>query len=122
MDERQEGRHGDWLTMPCPFKGGPAYWVSFCAGGKLRAELYIDFEDASTVSTLYDFLLVRKDDIETAFGGALSWEELLSRRPCRIADYSNGDVVEVNEHDTYGGWFLDVLGLLHDALRSPGAE
>jgi len=112
----------NWLSMPCPFKGGPAMEVSFGAGGKLRAGLYVDYEDPEAVSVLYEFLHDRIDAIEQAYGSPLTWEELPNRRACRIADYAPGDVSNVDNHDEYISWFLDSLGRFRSALEGPGKD
>jgi len=107
----------NWLSMPCPFKGGPAYVIGFAAGSRLRAELYIDYLDAESVPVLFNFLLDHKDEIEATYGGELSWEELPGRRACRIADYGVGDAVNVEEYDGYVNWFFDALGRLRVAVQ-----
>jgi hypothetical protein len=113
----------NWFTMPCPFKGGPAYDTEFAAGGKLRSGLYLDFErDGDAVQVLYEFLLERKDQIEGAYEGPLSWEELPGRRASRIADYALGDVSNVEEHDAYIDWFFDTSSRLRAAVDGPGME
>lgn len=48
------------------------------------AELYIDRGDASENKRIFDQLHARKDEIERAFGGTLSWERLDTKRACRI--------------------------------------
>lgn len=98
---------GNWFTMPCPFKGGPFYTVSFVQGGKLRNELYIDYGDQEANDRLFDQLAEQKDLIESDYGSPLAWEELPGRRACRVADYSDGDVTSHDQFDTYIGWFID---------------
>jgi len=48
------------------------------------AELYIDRGDAMENKRIFDQLHARKDEIEKAFGGTLSWERLDTKRACRI--------------------------------------
>ncbi len=110
-----------WLTMPCPFKGGPQFRVSFAAGGQLRSVLYIDYPSPDAVDHLFGFLTERKAEIESAYGSPLTWEELAGRRARRIADYRPGDVSEIGEHDTYIDWFFDTGARLRQALAGSAA-
>jgi hypothetical protein len=48
------------------------------------AELYIDRGDATENKRIFDQLHARKEEIERAFGGPLSWERLDTKRACRI--------------------------------------
>jgi hypothetical protein len=106
----------NWLAMPCPFKGGPYYAVSFPQGGKLRNELYIDFGDADANAALFDRLAAIKEEIEASYGAALVWEDLPGKRACRIADYSDGDVSNGDKFDQYIDWFFDTGTRLRAAL------
>jgi len=47
-------------------------------------ELYIDRGDAVENKRIFDHLFAKKDAIEKAFGGNLSWERLDTKRACRI--------------------------------------
>jgi hypothetical protein len=111
----------NWLTLPSPFRSSAYLSMGFAAGSKLRMELYIDSQDAESVGMLYSFLFDLKNDIEAAYGSPLTWEELPGRRASRIADYSDGDVVNVDQHDEYIDWFFNTCGRLRDALREPAA-
>jgi len=47
-------------------------------------ELYIDRGEAAENKRIFDQLHVRKEEIEKAFGGPLSWERLDAKRACRV--------------------------------------
>ncbi len=110
----------NWFTMSCPLKGGPAFSVSFAANGKLRSELYIDYEaNPEQVAKVFAFLSRAREYLETQYGGSLSWEELPNNRASRIADYSPGDVTNIEQHDEYIDWFFDTSSRLRKALSEP---
>lgn len=118
----QKPTTANWFAMPCPFKGGPYYSFSFAQGGRLRSELYIDFADPNRAGGLYDALLQRKSAIEAEYGSELSWEELPERRASRIADYADGNVLEVAAHDDYISWFFEAGARLRRAIDRVAAE
>lgn len=107
----------NWISMPCPFKGGPNYAMSFAQHG-LRFELYVDAEDPALAEDLYGQLERHRDAIEAAFGGELSWERLEGRRASRIAAYTDGDVSEPDAHDRYIDWFFDTGERFRAAIES----
>lgn len=108
----------NWLSMPCPFKGGPNYTVSFAQGGRLRTELYIDAVDGAIADALYAALMARREELESAFGGPLEFEALSSRRASRICTYTDGDVTETDHHDDYIDWFFQTGTKLRTAINS----
>jgi hypothetical protein len=108
----------NWITMPSGMKG-TMYGCNFAAGGRLRAELYIDGGDAKANLALFRTLRARATAIEAAYGKELSWEELPSRRACRIADYAKGDVTNTDQHNAYIDWFFDTGTRLRRALAPP---
>lgn len=83
-------------TRHANIKPGPYHWLGASSGIRglgLQyvivqeygiAELYIDRGDAEENKRIFDQLQARKDEIELAFGGALSWERLDTKRACRI--------------------------------------
>jgi hypothetical protein len=54
---------------------------------QIRAELYISGTQAKS---FFGLLKRQKDPIERELGQSLEWEELPSRRDCRISAYLNG--------------------------------
>ncbi len=105
-----------WFAMPCPFKGGPYYAVSFNLGGRVRSELYIDYTDPDRVGALFSALHAMRDRVEQAYGKQLSWEELPDKRASRVADYGEGDVTNQQAHDAYIDWFIDSGTRLRQAI------
>ena len=75
----------NWLSMPSPLRSGGTYAVNFCGDGRIRCELYIDYGDAERNSAVLARLNATKKQVEASFGQDLSWEELPSRRACRVA-------------------------------------
>lgn len=83
-------------TRHANIKPGAYHWLG--AGSGIRglgfnyaivqeygvAELYIDRGEAAENKRIFDQLHARKDEIEKAFGGTLSWERLDTKRACRI--------------------------------------
>jgi hypothetical protein len=106
--------------MTSPFKGGPFYSCSFCSGGSIRTELYIDYQTPDAVAALFDFLLERRSEIEGSFGAPVEWEELPGKKASRIAAYlPHSDVSNVDEHNEYISWFFESGDRLRQALEAP---
>ena len=61
------------------------------------AELYIDRGDAEENQSVFDSLYEHKGEIETTYGGDLSWEPLEGKRGCRIAQRLNSGGYRDNE-------------------------
>ena len=97
----------NWFPMACPFRGGPYYAFSFAAGGRLRSELYIDLGEAEANTALFGALHEQRGPIEELYGAPLSWEDLEGKRACRLADYGDGDVANIEQHDLYIDWFFE---------------
>lgn len=106
----------NWLEMKGPTRGA-RYTVSFANKGRLRSELYIDTGNAEENAALLMKLETKRDAIEEAFGGSLTWEPLPGKRACRIAVYREGDVLHIDQHDEYVDWFLDTNARLRTALE-----
>jgi hypothetical protein len=116
---RRKSATTSWLPMPCPFKGGPCFSVSFTTQGRMRTELYIDFPDPEAVAELYGFLLDLRSEIEGIYGAPLTWEELPGRRACRIADYRAANVANIDNHNEYIDWVLGTGTRIREALSGP---
>lgn len=86
---------------------GAAIQVSFAQGGRLRHEPYIDSGDAESNSRVFEELEERSQQINEAYGRTLTFDSLVGRQACRIADYTSGDVEELGRHDEFIEWFFD---------------
>lgn len=104
--ERYDVRHKFWegLVAVCRarksrhanIKPGSYHWLGASSGIRGLGlnyvvvqeygivELYIDRGDAAENKRIFDQLQARKDEIEKAFTGPLSWERLDAKRACRI--------------------------------------
>jgi hypothetical protein len=106
----------NWFEMKGPIKG-TLISSSFAQGDRLRHELYIDTGDGDRNSEIFEYLRNRQEQVEAAYGQPLVWEELPTRRACRIADYQEGcSLAEKERWDEYVGWFLEAGTRLRTAL------
>lgn len=86
------GQPQNWYTFASENSKIYKYSTSFAQGGRVRVELNIDCGDKAKNEELFDCLLQRKVEIETALGVELKWERLDNRRVCRVAVYRDGDI------------------------------
>jgi hypothetical protein len=108
----------NWFEMKAPIKGC-LISSSFAQKERLRHELYIDTGDADRNAELFSYFYGFKEELETAYGRSLSWEELPNRRACRIADYQDGcSVAETRRYEEFLKWFLDAGTRLRSALNA----
>lgn len=108
----------NWYELKSPITGCGLN-PSFAQHDRLRHELYIDTGDGERNMEIFNALHGQKDQLEAAYGGPLTWEELSGRRACRIADYRDGcSVVETERHDEFINWFLDCGARLRRALNT----
>jgi hypothetical protein len=108
-----------WFSMPAQLRGA-AYGVNFAQGGRMRSELYIDSGDAQKNLELFRALQAERAAIEAAYGEPLHWEELPTKQACRLTDYAEGDVSNLDQHDSYIDWFFDASQRLRDAIGAAG--
>lgn len=111
-------------------KPQPLAWMNFPIGrsdfslnaemtlrkNRVRAEIYIRGDRAKTY---FGLLEDQKDAIERDLGYSLEWEELPSRRDCRIASYLN-DVDPADEADwpRQHDWLATRLNGIHRAFAN----
>jgi hypothetical protein len=112
-----DGHTQNWVDFPSPFR--PSYYaMSFAQGGRLRHELYIDEGTSEATSALFERLYEDREAIEGRYGAPLNWEPLPGKRASRIADYTDGEVMNENQHSTYIEWFIGAGDRLRSALVS----
>jgi hypothetical protein len=106
----------NWFEMKGPIKGC-LISSSFAQGERLRHELYIDTGDGDRNADLFGHLRDRQEQIEGVYGQPLVWEELPTKRACRVADYKDGcSVADAERYEEFIDWFLDAGTRLRAAL------
>lgn len=81
---------------------------------EIRAELYID---GTNPKVLFRMLRQQKADIERELGYPLEWEELPSRRACRVSTYLRpADADDRTDWARQHQWLATRLNELHRAL------
>jgi hypothetical protein len=95
----------NFVTMPSPVKGAH-FGLVFVAGGQLRSDFFIEGADQEASTNLFEMLQSRSELIEAVYGADLSWEKLPDRIAYRVADYAEGEVTGVENHDLYIDWML----------------
>lgn len=95
--------------------------LNFVAGRAYgRAELYIDRGDKEENKYIYDWLLKRKDEIQSAFGEPqLIWEPLENRRACRIKAEVAGNIFEQEQWLEMIAFMTDAMIRMESAFRKP---
>jgi hypothetical protein len=103
------GQPQNWYTFAAGTSGFQ-YGISFAAGGRIRAEIYIDFGECGQNVAALDVLGEKKPALERAFGEPLEWERLEGKRACRIAVYRPGMIEDSTALlEDYHRWAVDHL-------------
>jgi hypothetical protein len=113
---------------------GPQGWIgagsgvrgvgfNFAAGKSYgRAELYIDRGDKEENEFIFDLLYAKKDAIEAAFGGDLTWERLDDKRACRIKSEMAGNIFDPEQWPTLIEFMTDAMVRMENTFREPLAD
>lgn len=103
------GQPQNWYTFSSGAKGFQ-YSVSFAAGGRVRAEIYIDLGERGKNVAALEALRADKSALEEAFGELFEWELLDGKRACRVAVYRSGAIEDSTESlEEYHRWAVDRL-------------
>jgi hypothetical protein len=104
---RANGKH-NWRTFGSGTKGF-TYAAVFPAGGRIRAEIYIDRGNREQNLASLEALRMGESAVEHEFGEPLMWEPLKGRRACRIAAYRQGRIEDSELLEEYHRWLVDRL-------------
>jgi len=107
----------NFITLPSPVRG-THYGLSFVAGGRLRSDFYVDLGTPEASAAQFDALQVQQDTLESLYGAPLSWERLPDRSAYRVADYSEGDITQVEEYAFFIDWMIDAQQRLRWAVNA----
>jgi hypothetical protein len=118
----KQGTQSNWFNMSVGLPTGCTVTASFAAGGKLRNEFYIDRATQDECKELFDSIHEQLAAFEAAYGSALSWHRLDSKKASRIAEYRDGTVENAEEHDDYIDWFINAGDRMRRALASVAIE
>jgi hypothetical protein len=96
---------------------------NFVAGKSYgRAELYIDRGEREENKFIFDQLYGKKESIETAFGGVLTWERLDDKRASRIKCEMPGSIYDPDQWPTLIKVMTDAMVKMENAFKEPLAE
>ena len=107
----------NFITLPSPVRG-THYGLSFVAGGRLRSDFYVDLGTPEASAAQFEALQVQQDVLESLYGAPLSWERLPDRSAYRVADYSEGDITQVEEYAFFIDWMIDAQERLRRAINA----
>lgn len=120
--QAQKGQPSSWYTFRSGVSG-IGYSVAFTTGKRIRTEAYIDNGNASWNLAMFDALFQRREEIETAFGEPLTWEQLDTRRACRIAIYRSGSIDASSQSlEEIKEWAIERLLLFKKVLSPVAAD
>lgn len=118
------GQPQNWYSFSTGTTGF-LYGFNFALGGRIKAELYIDFQNADKNMAVFEKLKDNAAEYESKFGETLKWEALENKRACRIGIYRKGSITDSQEElDEYLSWsihhllkFKEVFGPLLPKLK-----
>jgi len=84
-----------------------------------RAELYINRRNKEENEFIFDQLIEKKVQIESAFGEPLEWERLEGKQACRIKAETPGNVFNRERWRDMTGFMTDAMCRLEIAIKEP---
>lgn len=87
-----------------------------------RVELHIERGDKAENEFIFDQLLLKKEEIETAFGDSLKWERLDKNQACRINAEIDGNLLERDQWQEMINSMTDAMCRLEGAIKEPLAK
>lgn len=91
--------------------------LAFLSKSQVICEIYIDLQDAERNSAVLNALKERQQEIESAVGTALHWDNNPLKRSCRIRAITSGNVSELAEHERLIGWMMDRQVKMKSAIK-----
>jgi hypothetical protein len=103
------GQPQNWYTFSTGTRGFQ-YGISFAAGNRVRAEIYLNLGDRDQNVAALEALRADKLALEAAFEESFEWESLEGKQACRIAVYRPGSVEDsVESLEEYHRWAVERL-------------
>jgi hypothetical protein len=103
------GQSQSWYSFSSGVRGFQ-YGANFPSGGRIAVELYIDFGDDEVNLSALRALQQQREAIERELGEKLDWQELETRRACRIVLYGAGSILDPQDKlDEYHDWMVKRL-------------
>jgi Domain of unknown function (DUF4268) len=115
------GNTANWIDMPCP--SVPLAWFSlnFASQSRLQHGLYVGGGSGEQNLAVFQALRDVRETLVREYGRQLEFEERPGQKACRVADYTEGDVTRIDEHEQYLDWFMDAGDRLRRALAAVGS-
>lgn len=114
-------RGQNWLVLASLDRSRPelaTIIASFAWRKRLRVELYLDGGDRDENKRLFEQLLSRKSKIEQTVGEPLEWERLDNKRACRIAVYTNAQILTDADNPALVEWAANRATNFYRAFQS----
>jgi hypothetical protein len=86
---------------------------------EIRVDLNLGRASATENTFLFDYLLSKKEAIETAFGAPLEWLILEGKKSCRIQFARDADGFNKELWPEWVDWHLTQMSKLEQALKAP---